>query len=77
MITKIIELILKVIGMFWSKIKTVEFERDQREKTNDAERRIRDAVDNVKPTLPPSVSDGKVEDRNDDDVFNNKDWNKK
>lgn len=72
----ILDFVSKFLSALWNKKRKAEFERDQHDKANDAERRVRDAVDGVKDQPDPNVKDGKVEGREDDDVFGNKGWKK-
>lgn len=76
MIKEIIKFVLKLIASFWSRAKVAEFETKQHDKASEAERNIRDAIDGVKDPLPPSVDNGDIKGRDDDDSFGNKGWSK-
>jgi hypothetical protein len=76
LIQYILKIIIQTMSILWSKIKTVEFERDQHDKVSEEEKKIRDAIDRIKEELPPDVKNGDVKGRSDNDTFNNKDWNK-
>lgn len=73
----ILDFIIKLLSATWNKNRKIEFENKQHEQMNDAEKRIRDAVDGVKDGLDPDVRHGKVDGRNDNDIFDNNNWSNK
>lgn len=68
----ILGIVLKIFGILFNSKRRAEFEKKQHDDASEAERRIRDRIDNIKPSPDPNVKDGKIDGRNDDDVFNNK-----